>query len=46
METRGRPKKEDSKNYIFSMRLSEEYEEMLKYTARVHGKSKVDVIRN
>ena len=46
MKTRGRPKKDDSKNYIFSMRLSEEYGKMLKYAARVQGKSKVDVIRN
>ena len=28
------------------MRLSEEYEEMLEYSARIQGKSKVDVIRN
>lgn len=46
MKTRGRPKKDDSKNYIFSMRLSEEYGEMLEYAARVQGKSKVDVIKN
>ena len=46
METRGRPRKDDSKNYIFSMRLSEEYGKMLEYAARVQGKSTVDVIRN
>ena len=46
MKTRGRPKKYDGKNYIFSMRLNEEYGKMLEYAARIQGKSKVDVIRN
>ncbi len=45
LETRGRPKKENSKSYRYGLRLTEDEIRMLEEVCESTGESKSDIIR-
>lgn len=45
MRTRGRPKKDESRDQTYSLRLNEEDSTYLEYLHEITGKSRSDILR-